>query len=95
MRSSEFHIRFQDAIQHLQLSQSFCGNESLPHSTLTNFELLSQLKEHLEPIRLPWTPPNGNLEALVGFALEDFLDAESERSGNTKISIPRQFQDGD
>lgn len=94
MRSSEFHIRFQDAIQHLQLSQSFCGNESLPHSTLTNFELLSQLKEHLEPIRLPWTPPNGNLEALVGFALEDFLDAESERSGNTKISIPRQFQDG-
>lgn len=93
MRSSEFHARFQDAIQHLQLSQSFCGNESPPHSALTNFELLSQLKEDLQPICLPWVPPNGNLEALVGFALEDFLDAESEHSGNTKISIPRQFQD--
>ncbi|KAJ5208039.1 hypothetical protein N7449_002418 [Penicillium cf. viridicatum] len=93
MRSSEFHARFQDAIQHLQLSQSFCGNESLPHSALTNFELWGQLKEDLQPICLPWVPPNGNLEALVGFALEDFLDAESEHSGNTKISIPRQFQD--
>lgn len=93
MRSSEFHARFQDAIQHLQLSQSFCGSESLPHSASNNFGLLSQLQEDLEPIGLPWVPPSGNFEALVGFALEDFLDAESEHTSNTKISIPCQFQD--
>lgn len=93
LRSSEFYARFQDAIQHLQLSQSFRGNESLPHSALNNSELLNQLKKDLEPIGLPWVQPNGNFEALVGFVLEDFLDAESEDSSNTKISIPRQFQD--
>ncbi|KGO39200.1 hypothetical protein PEX1_063420 [Penicillium expansum] len=93
MRSSEFHARFRDAIQHPQLSQSFRGSESLPHSALSNFELLNQLKEDIEPIGLPWIPPNGNFDALVGFALEDFLDAESEHSSNTKISMPCQFQD--
>ncbi|KAJ5284085.1 hypothetical protein N7505_002065 [Penicillium chrysogenum] len=93
MRSPEFHARFHDAVQHTQLSQSFCGNEPLPHSALNSTELLSQLEEDLKPIHLPCAPPNGNFEALVGFVLEDLLDVEFEFSSNIKISIPCQFQD--
>lgn len=93
LRSAEFRARFQDAIQHLQISQSFCGSECLSHPALNKPELLDQLKRDLEPIGLPWVQPNGNFQALVGFVLEDSLDTESENSSNPKISIPRQFLD--
>lgn len=94
LRSAEFYARFQDAVQHLQISQSFCGSECLSHPDSNNFELLDQLKKDLEPIGLPWVQPNGNFQALVGFVLEDSLDStESKNLSNPKISIPRQFQD--
>ncbi|GAB1208781.1 hypothetical protein APSETT445_007542 [Aspergillus pseudonomiae] len=93
MRSSEFHARFREAIHSLQLSQSFCGSEPLPHSVLNHSEILNQATKDLEPIDLPWVQPNGNFEALVGFVLEDFLDAESANSSNKMISIPCQFLD--
>lgn len=93
LRSAEFHARFQGAIQHLQINQSFCGSECLSQPALNNFELLDQLKRDLEPIGHPWVQPNGNFQALVGFVLEDSLDTESKNLSNPTISIPRQFQD--
>jgi hypothetical protein len=86
MRSSEFHTRLQDATQHLQLSGSFRGDQSLPHSALNKSKLVSLLKSDLGPADCPWAYPNGNLQALVGFVLEDCLDAESTNSSVMKIS---------
>lgn len=93
MRSSDFHARLQDAVQHFRLDQSFCANESLPHSALTKFELFDLLKRNLDPTGFPWASPYGNFQALVGFVLEDYLDTESTNSSVTQISIPCQFQD--
>ncbi|KAJ5164767.1 uncharacterized protein N7500_006597, partial [Penicillium coprophilum] len=71
----------------------FCGSEPLPHSALNNSEILSQINNDLKPRGCPWALPKGSLEALVGFMLEDTLDAQSGYPRNTKISIPCQFQD--
>ncbi|KAJ5424671.1 hypothetical protein N7445_010644 [Penicillium cf. griseofulvum] len=92
MRFPELYARFYDAIQHLQLSQPFCGSKPLPHSALSNSELLGLGAAKRRP-KANMSSPNGNFEALVGFVLEDFLDAEPEHSSNAKISIPCQFQD--
>ncbi|KAJ5587269.1 uncharacterized protein N7459_003034 [Penicillium hispanicum] len=93
MQSSEFHTHFQVATQHLQLSESFCGDKPLPYSTLNNSELVHLLERDLDPTDCLWAYPNGNFKALVGFVLEDCLDAEPTNSSIMKISIPRQFQD--
>ena len=47
----------------------------------------------LESIAIPRAQPIKNLEALVGFVLEDCLEAESVSLGITKISMPPQFKD--
>lgn len=93
MKSSELHDRFQDAVQHLSLKKSLCGSEPLPHPTSSNVELLQRLREDLGSTSLPWALPNGNLEALVGFVLDDFWQEKPDHLSYTKISIPSQLQD--
>ncbi|KAK1139819.1 hypothetical protein N8T08_011144 [Aspergillus melleus] len=93
LRSSEFIVRFHDAVKCLQLSKSLCASESLPHKVLTDFELSNRLEDDLGPKGLPWVQPNGNIQARVGFALEDCLDTESENPRNPKMPLPRQFHD--
>ena len=75
MQVSEFYARFQEACGYLWLGQPFHGTEMVPHTVLTNSELFKRLEKDLEPVGLPWVQLNGSFDSLVGFVLEDCLDA--------------------